>query len=492
MRRNVRLAIVFFGVCLGVLLVLQVASSSRVSAPEPGVRLTPCRIDGFPEEIKCTSVSVPESRSGASDRRVSIHVAIVPALSRVAARDPLVLLAGGPGQAASSFGPWIASVFAPIRRHRDILLIDQRGTGLSQALSCPAGESSAGTLVLEREEQASRECLASIDGDPRHYANGAAMEDLDEIRAALGYTQLNLWGGSYGTRAALVYMRAHPERVRSAVLDGVAPWSLRFPLHTARDGERALVRLLDDCATAPDCSAAFPSLRTHLADLLRRLSADPADQVTTDPRTGVSRRVRITRDEFAVALRGFLYVATLASAVPLVIERAYAGDFGPFLALGQAVAGWSMETMSLGMTRSVLCSEDLPRIGEHEIDDATRGTTVGAAEVALWKASCAPWPRASLPADASTPVRFDGPVLLLSGDLDPVVPPQWAEEVRATMPRARHVIAPGVGHNVTPVGCAPELVAAFIERADAMALDAGCLTELRRPPFVTSPAGWRP
>jgi pimeloyl-ACP methyl ester carboxylesterase len=202
--------------------------------------------------------------------------------------------------------------------------------------------------------------------------------------------------------------------------------------------------------------------------------------------------VRITRDEFAVALRGFLYVATLASAVPLVIERAYAGDFGPFLALGQAVAGWSMETMSLGMTRSVLCSEDLPRISDDEIDHTTRGTTIGPAEVDLWKASCAPWPRASPPPDASAPVRFDGPVLLLSGDLDPVVPPQWAEEVRATMPRARHVIAPGVGHNVTPTGCAPELVAAFIERADAMSLDAGCLNELRRPPFVTSPAGWRP
>ena len=205
MRRNFRLSVV-----LGVLLVLQVASSSRVRGPERGVRLTPCRIDGFPEEIKCTSVSVPESRSGASDRRVSIHVAIVPALARVAARDPLVLLAGGPGQAASSFGPWIASVFAPIRRHRDILLIDQRGTGLSQALRCRASESSAGAPVLEREEKASRECLASLDGDPRHYANGPAMEDLDEIRAALGYTQLNLWGGSYGTRAALVYMRAHP------------------------------------------------------------------------------------------------------------------------------------------------------------------------------------------------------------------------------------------------------------------------------------------
>ena len=212
--------------------------------------LTPCRIDGFAEEIKCATVSVPEDRGGASDRRLSIHVAIVPALARVPEPDPLVLLAGGPGQAASSFGPWIGSVFAAVRRHRDIVLIDQRGTGKSHALECEADRPDAAAAALEREEDASRACLSTLKGDPRHYASGPAMEDLDAIRAALGYAQINVWGGSYGTRAALVYMRAHPDRVRSAVLDGVAPWGLRFPLYTARDGERALLRLLDDCGAA--------------------------------------------------------------------------------------------------------------------------------------------------------------------------------------------------------------------------------------------------
>ena len=477
---------------LMLVLLLQPLGCARARAPEPTVALTPCRIDGFAEEIKCATVSVPEDRSGPSDRRLSIHVAIVPALARVPEPDPLVLLAGGPGQAASSFGPWIGTVFAAVRRHRDIVLIDQRGTGKSHALVCEADGPDAAATAPGREEDASRACLSTLKGDPRHYASGPAMEDLDAIRAALGYAQINVWGGSYGTRAALVYMRAHPDRVRSAVLDGVASWGLRFPLYTARDGERALLRLLDDCGAAPECAAAFPQLRAHLAGVLRRLSTSPSTVTSRDPRTGVARSTRITRDEFAVALRGFLYVAALASAVPLVVERAYAGDFEPFQALRQAVSGWSMETMSLGMTRSVLCSEDLPRIHDDEIDAATRGTVVGAAEIALWKASCAPWPRAVLPADADAPVQFGGPVLLLSGDLDPVVPPSWGEQVRATMPRARHLIAPGVGHNVTPAGCAPDLVATFIERADATSLDARCLDRLTRPPFVTSPAGWRP
>jgi pimeloyl-ACP methyl ester carboxylesterase len=486
MRTNSRVLIIVSS-CL---LAIDTAACARARALEPEVSLTPCRIDGFAEEIKCTTLSVPEDRSGGSDRRLAIHVAVVPALARVPEPDPLVLLAGGPGQAASSFGPWIGSVFAAVRRHRDIVLVDQRGTGKSHPLRCEdPPDAAAAASGLEED---SRACLASLDGDPRHYANGPAMEDLDEIRAALGYTRLNLWGGSYGTRAALVYMRAHPDRVRSAVLDGVAPWSLRFPLYTARDGERALLRLLDDCADASDCARAFPDLRAHLAALLRRLSMSPSTVTSSDPRTGVARRTRITRDEFAVALRGFLYVAALASAVPLVVERAYAGDFEPFEALRQAVSGWSMETMSLGMTRSVLCTEDLPRIHDDEIDAATRGTVVGPAEIVWWKASCAPWPRAVLEAESDRPVRFDGPVLLLSGDLDPVVPPSWGELVRATMPRARHLIAPGVGHNVTPVGCTPDLVATFIERADATSLDAACLDGLTRPPFVTSPAGWRP
>jgi len=474
------------------LLALQSLSCARPDAGRPTAGLAPCRIDGFAEEIKCAVITVPEDRSGASSRRLSIQVAVVPALARTAEPDPLVLLAGGPGQAASAFGPWLGSHFAPIRRHRDIVLVDQRGTGASHALRCAAAAVGAAESLVQREARASQACLASLDADPRHYANGPAMEDLEDVRAALGYTQLNLWGGSYGTRAALEYMRRYPDRVRSAVLDGVAPASLRYPLYTARDGERALLRLVDDCAAAPDCFRAFPALRAHLAALLARLSASPAEVSPRDPLTGVAGRKRVTRDEFAVALRAFLYVTSLASAVPLVIERAYAGDFEPFFALGQAVAGWSMETMSLGMTRAVLCSEDVPAIRDEDIDLATRGTTIGRAEIELWKASCAAWPRAAMAPDAGAPLRFAGPVLLLSGSLDPVVPPSWAEQVRATMPRARHLVAGGVGHNVTPAGCAPELIASFIERADAQELDATCLDGIVRPPFVTSAAGWRP
>ena len=187
------------------------------------------------------------------------------------------------------------------------------------------------------------------------------MEDLDEIRAALGYARLNLWGGSYGTRAALVYMRAHPDRVRSAVLDGVAPWSLRFPLYTARDGERALLRLLDDCARGARCAAAFPAAARSPGRAAAAVSTSAVDRDARAIRAPASRAACASpATSSASRLRGFLYVAALASAVPLVIERAYAGDFEPFLALRQAVSGWSMETMSLGMTRSVLCSEDRP------------------------------------------------------------------------------------------------------------------------------------
>jgi len=419
-------------------------------------------------------------------------VAVIPALARTPATDPFVILAGGPGQAATSYAPWVASFFARIRRERDILLVDQRGTGASHPLPCPLTEAEGAVLPPAPSEAAVRSCVESLDGDLRQYTNAPAMEDLDEVRAVLGYPRVNIWAGSYGTRAALVYMRAHPDRVRAVVLDGVTPWSLRYPLYTARDGDRALRRLLDDCAIDHDCYAAFPALETHLTQVLESLAARPAALSVRHPRTGELTAFTVSRDLFGSALRTFLYVPTQASLVPLIIERARVGDFGPFAAMVQAVAGWASDTMSLGMTMSVLCSEDVPRIRDEEIAPVTQGTVVGGGEIAAWKAACGEWPRAEIPATATTPVTFAGPVLILSGDLDPVVPPSWGEEVHATLPRARHLVAPGVGHNVTPYGCAPSLIAEFVSKGAAEGLDDSCLKTLSRPPFVTSLSGARP
>lgn len=469
-------------------LALMAASSMLAcTGGAPSVRATrrldlaSCRLEGLPEEVRCGTLRVPEDRRSPGGRQIDLFVAVIPALSATPARDPLFVLAGGPGQAASGFAPWAASVFRKVRRERDLVLLDQRGTGRSHSLDCERRNSRSLAPITPAEV---RTCLAALDADPRLYAHDSAVVDLDAVREALGYEQVNLWGGSYGTRAALVYLRQHPSRVRAAVLDGAAPFSVRFPLYTAREGQRALDLLFEDCERDAECRTAYPDLRRTTAEVLQDLERQPARVSVRDPRTGAVREETISRDDLAASLRGFLYVPSHASLVPWILERAAAQDFEPFLALHQTVNGWSFDTMSLGMTLSVLCSEDVPRIEQAEISPSTQATFLGTSEIERWQRLCTEWPRASLPAGFFDPVRSDVPVLVFSGGIDPATPPRWGDEVTALFPRGRHAVVRSAGHNVSPWGCAPALMAEFFRRGTAEALDTTCLDRIRRPPFV--------
>jgi len=454
--------------------------------------LQPCHLDGFSEEVLCGRHEVYENRRAASGRRIFLRFAVLPALSARAEPDPLFLLAGGPGQAATGLAVLAGGPFKRIRAHRDIVLVDQRGTGKSHPLDCVGGDDDLSRLTRTAMLEDPAGCLRGLDADVRFYTDFEAMEDLDEIRAALGYDRVNLWGGSYGTRAAQVYLRLHPDRVRSVILDGAAPFSVKFPLYTARNAQQSLDLLFDSCEADRDCRAAFPNFRAETHDLLASLERSPARALVRHPRTGQRREMEITRGGFASLLRGFLYVPAHRSLVPAMIHEAARGDFDPLLALGLSLAGWSFETMSLGMTFSILCSEDVPRIAREEIDTATRATFIGRAEIDSWTDLCAIWPRADLPADYDRPIRAQVPTLILSGALDPATPPSWGEEAARELPKARHVVVPKAAHNVSFSGCMPDLIADFVEAGFAEGLDTVCVDAISTPPFVTGFSGPKP
>ena len=478
-------------ILLPALLATLAATAGRVSIAADG-SLQPCHLDGFSEQVLCGHHDVYENRHAASGRRIPLRFAVIPALSAKAEPDPLFLLAGGPGQAATGLAVLAGGPFKRIRAHRDIVLVDQRGTGESRPLECPGGDDDLSRLTRTAMLEDPSACLRGLDADVRFYSNFEAMEDLDEIRAALGYDRVNLWGGSYGTRAALVYLRLHPEHVRSVVLDGAAPFTVKFPLYTARNAQRSLDLLFDACEADRDCHAAFPNFRTETRDLLASLERSPARALVRHPRTGQRREMEITRAGFASLLRGFLYVPAHRSLVPAMMHEAAQGNFEPLLALGLSLAGWSFETMSLGMTCSILCSEDVPRIAREAIDSATRATFIGRAEVDSWSDLCAAWPRADLPADYDRPVRAQTPALILSGGLDPATPPAWGEEVARELPNSRHVVAPNAAHGVSFSGCLPDLIADFVEAGAAEGLDTACVNAISTPPFVTGSAGPKP
>jgi pimeloyl-ACP methyl ester carboxylesterase len=363
------------------------------------------------------------------------------------------------------------------------VLVDLRGTGGSNPLGCHIGDIGDPLGYLEGDLDA-RPCLRSLKGDPRLYTTAPAMDDLDEVRAALGYGKINLWGGSYGTRAALVYAQRFPGRVRSVVLDGAAPFEIVLPLYNAWGAQRALDRLLADCAAERECRSAYPRLREELDEVFAKL---PVRASLRHPQTGKPLEMTVSRGVFASGLRGMLYTPAHASLIPWVIHSARQGDFAPFATLSLETAAWSTETMSLGLTLSVLCSEDVHRIGDDEAERAVRGTFLGDFEIEAWRRMCEPWPRGPVPALDHRPIRV--PALILSGDLDPVTPPRWGEAMKKHFPSAIHVVVPGTAHNTSMTGCVPDLIARFLE---GERIDASCVRQIRRPPFVIDPSGTAP
>jgi len=494
-RQVVRLA-----VGAGVLAVLAAAAwQARGTASEAAstrgslLTLHPCRPRGVSEDVRCGALEVPEDRASPRGRQISLHVAVVPALSGTPKPDPVFVLAGGPGQGAAELIGAVLPMLRKVHRTRDLVFVDQRGTGKSSPLACddPPDAGLAARFAPGVDVANLKTCLARYQAkgiDVRQYLTPQAMDDLDAVRAALGYDQIDLWGVSYGTRAALVYMRRHPKHVRAAVLDSVAPNTESLVLTASEDADRAFELIFDACAKSASCDAAYPRLRTQFTALLDALAAHPAQVRVADPVTGAPVSFTLGRDAFVNNLHGLLYVPEISALLPLIIHRAAQGDYGPFVAQAAGTSG-EFGDLAWGMFLSVVCAEDAPVATPQAIAAHTDHTLMGAAFADDLVRSCAVWPRGALPPGYHHLVRSSAPTLLLSGELDPVTPPARAAEIMPGLTHSLQLTVPGVGHGVTQQGCVPDLVAQFIDTARVSGLDGGCAQTLRRPPFFASFAG---
>jgi pimeloyl-ACP methyl ester carboxylesterase len=453
-------------------------------------RLHSCKGDEGPTDASCGTLKVFENRDTRQGRTLDLQIVVLPALGNDANADPLFFLAGGPGQGAAQMARGIRDLFGRVQTSRDIVLVDQRGTGKSHPLDCDAESDSLRDLNESDEQGVARlkTCLSGYDADVRLYTTPIAMDDLDEVRAYLGYEKVNLYGGSYGTRAALVYLRQHEDRVRSVILDGVAPTNMRLPLFFARDAQRAFDKLLADCTADATCNAQYPNLAARTKTLLERLEHSPVTARLTHPRTGVAEEVTISASFVSNIVFSALYAPTMSSLVPELLRRAEANDFQGLLALA-SLRESGADNMSLGMQLSVICAEDFPRITAGERSREASGKLFAAYLMTPQMKACEFWPKGTLPESYYEPVRSSVPVLLMSGDLDPVTPPTWAEEVRATLPNSRHIVVPGTGHGVIATGCGVRLARDFIQRGSVDGLDTSCVASLKRPPFFLTPAG---
>ncbi len=471
-------------------LLLAVAASALAASPAiaqigtPNVArrafLEPCSIPLVGAAL-CGIVPVPEDPN---DRRtINLNIVVVPASGDRPHADPIFFLAGGPGQAATELAGPMSRVLTQAGAQRDIVFVDQRGTGESNPLQCavtdPVERFHLG-LELRMSTDRLRNCLRSLEASLEWYATPTAMDDLDRVREALDYEQINLYGGSYGTRAALVYMRRHPERVRTAVLAGVAPTPVKLPVTFARDAEDALAYVQRECHTQPRCLAKYPFLIDEVHRTLERLEREPGTAIVRDTVTGRNTTMRVTRDLFAAGVLLMLYGGPFTPQLPRVVYRAKRGDFDPFVRVLQPIVDQLAVQLYAGMTLTVICAEDAPFIDLPAARRAADGTFLRNSLNTTVLDACKGWPRAPLPNDYSEHVRSDIPTLMLSGAADPVTPPRHAEEAGRFLTNHLHVRIPNAGHLDILSACEVGLVTEFYEAGSVENLDTSCVA--RRPP----------
>jgi len=479
-------------VIAGALLFSSCSGLRHISAMD---RLKPCRAADNLGDAYCGTFDVWEDRAAKAGRKIALRIVLLPGLKQNVAADPLFFLAGGPGQGAAALASQLQEPFRRIQRDRDIVLVDQRGTGKSNPLECkPDPKASSEDEDTEDSSDAMiarlRTCLASYKdkADVTQYTTPIAMDDLDDVREFLGYSRIDLYGGSYGTRAAIVYARRHAANTRAVILDGVAPTDMRLPLYMARDSQRALDLLMRDCENDAGCNQRFPNLKARLTALLNDLGAHPRKIHYVDPRTGLEKDMDLKRITVSASLFSTLYTPMTASLVPLMVEQMEKGNYTALFAFGAAFDPTAIG-IAHGMHFSVVCSEDAPRIEPGSVEREAGATFVGAEMAQVRLKACSFWPHKTMDPSYFENAPSDIPALILSGELDPVTPPSWGQMVAAQWKNSKHVVVPGTGHGAWSSGCVLRLMGQFLNDGTANKLDTTCVQNVKRPPFFLGPAG---
>ena len=458
------------------------------------LNLTACELphllSGATTAAWCTDVDVAENPAQPDGRHIGLHLAVIRSDAARPDADMVVMLAGGPGEAATqAFAD--TAVYAGVLKHHDVLLLDQRGTGGSNPLSCKKSAEALRAPAADGDVPGTEEvrnrvagCLAEVQkqADPRYYTTTIAVDDLERVRRALDAPSFDLIGVSYGTRVAQQYLMRHPDAVRSAVLDSPAPNQLILGQGFAASLETALQRDFADCIAAPPCRKAFNDPMQTLYKLRDGLRANPHEVTFRDPRTFESVSRTLTPGALVGVVRLFAYEPESAALLPLSIDAAAHGDFAPLLGQQRLLDADLAADINGGMGMSVICSEDADQLRAQPQDAATM---LGNLLVEQIKAQCGLWPHGTAPPDFHAPLRSDKPVLILSGARDPVTPPKYGEEIMPGLSNARQLVLKGQGHAVLGRGCMPKLIEQFIDHPDPKGLDAGCLDRLGpTPAFV--------
>ena len=446
------------------------------------IPLEPCRTKDGNTEGLCGKYEVYENRTSKSGRKIALNIMVLPALAAKPAPDPWFALAGGPGQSAVEAYP-LAGYTAKVRELRDAVLVDQRGTGQSNPLQCKLQSLEDAQAVLGEPYSLEkiRECRAESDkkADTTQYTTSIFADDLDEVRQAMGFDKINVFGGSYGTKAALVYLRRHGDHVRTVALEAVASPQFLIPLPFAKGLQSSVDGVIALCAADAACHKDYPDLGVEFKTVVELLEKSPARFEIRN------QSVTLSREMFASKLRSLLYVPQFVSGFPFIIHSAHQGNWTPYAATVMGLASLMEGAVARGASFAAICTEDVPALTESAIRRETRGTYLGDSQVRRYQEYCKAWgPAGSLPRDFHSAIRSQVPTLLISGALDPATPPETAKPAAHDLANSRLIIVKQGTHG-TGSQCTDGLIADFVKQGSAAGLDASCTDQIHLPAFQT-------
>ena len=456
------------------------------------VALAPCTLEGVPGQAQCGTYKVWENRDTRQGRQIDLSIIVLSALEPNPRSDPFFMLQGGPGDAPSFNARFYSRVFHDVRRTRDLVLVDLRGTGRSAPLTCPELAKPGNDGIFDADllsVAAVRACRTRLEktADLHLYTTEIAVDDLEEVRQALGYGPINLYGTSYGSRVAQVYMRRHPKSLRAVTMKGIVPAAMAMPEAHARAGEDAWQALVRRCRDDANCNRTFPTIDADFRQLLARLDKDAPALTLPAGQNRAAATINVTRGLFAEAFRNVLYTPEGSAQAPKLVRQLLEGDersLTETALAGRTILGG--ERLAAGFFLSVTCAEDVPFLSK-DADAMAAGTFGGNYRLQQQRAACKDWVRGSVSSAHRQPTTSNIPALLLSGELDPVTPPSGADEVVRHLSRGRHVVIRNNGH---PIGnaerCVGEMVRQFLDRGSADGLAIGCASEIPAPPFLLS------
>ncbi len=443
-----------------------------------------CHLKGIKSQVQCGKLLVPENYTLADGEKISVNFAVLPAIDKSQNKTPLMFLAGGPGQASVELAAHIFTTFNEIRKSHDIILVDQRGTGKSHPLQCDDNSTRNAYDIIPEDfsEQEIKDCLAQFTGDLSQYNSENAIRDFDAVRSALGHEKIHIYGGSYGTRAGLVYMRMFPDSLKSVVLDSVGP--IEVPIGTfGQSSARSFNLLLETCMQDDHCKAAYPELADEFKAVIARLEKAPVKLEIAHPRLGTKTNFVLSKSKFINNLRLQLYSMSTRGLVPLIIHQAFLGNYQPLIGLIAMSEGGL--GMYVGLTLNIVCNEDIPKVTAEMFTADADNDFGGNDSHKPWLQACPLWPKYSVDEAFYNSVTTNIPTLILSGNLDPVTPPSNGDKSALTLPNNHHIISKNNAHIVASTPCGIDIVNEFLETLDPKGLDESCLTELKSETFMT-------